>query len=220
MEISVIVPTYNDREDLEKCLSAISKSSYKPYEVIVVDDASIKQMKDIVDKYNFKYKRLRNNSGQATARNVGAKLARGNILFFIDSNVVIRKNTIEKVAKAYKRNPNFNIYQGIASKIPVNKGFGPKLFALKWYFELSKIRKASFVYSHVFSIKKDVFNEVGGFNERFKPPGGGEEFDLGHRLRKKYIVHTDPKLLVEHKFQNILPRTLTLYRRSYVYASL
>jgi len=219
MKISIIIPTYNDKDNLEKCLSAILNSSYKPYEVIVIDDASTDNSKEVVDKFGYKYIRLEKNSGQATARNAGVKIAKGDILFFIDSDVGIRKDTIAKVAKAYE-DPKIKVYQGIASKTPLNKGFGPELMALRWYYLLHKIREASFVYSHVFSIRKSIFDEIGGFNESFKHPGAGEEFEIGHRLRKKYLIYTDPELLVEHRFQNILPRAHTLYKRAYIWASL
>src|SRR3989344_1360477 len=102
MKISIIIPTYNDKDNLEKCLSAILNSSYKPYEVIVIDDASTDNSNEVVDKFGYKYIRLEKNSGQATARNAGVKIAKGDILFFIDSDVGIRKDTIAKVAKAYE----------------------------------------------------------------------------------------------------------------------
>jgi len=219
MKISIIIPTYNDEKNLETCLSAISESAHKPYEVIVVDDASTDYTREVVNKFGYTYTRLELNRGQATARNVGAHVAKGEILFFIDSDVRIRKNTIGKVAEAYK-NPQIQIYQGIASKTPLNKGFGPELLALKWYYMMHTVRRASYLHTHVFSIRRKIFLEIGGFNERFRPPGGGEDFELGHRLRKRYVIHTDPTLLVEHVFQGIIPRARSLYRRSYVWASL
>lgn len=219
MKISIVIPTYNDECNLNECLSAISKSSYKPYEVIVVDDASTDRTKEVVNRFGHQYIRLKNNSGQAVARNTGAKTATGDMLFFIDSDIKIRDNTIEKIVQAYK-NPEIVFYQGIPSKTPLNKGFGPELAALKCYYAIYKIRNASFVYSLVFSIRKAAFDEIGGFDERFKPPGCGEEFELGHRLRKKYILHTDPELLVDHNCRNILQRAYVLYKRSFVWAEL
>ncbi|NMC04739.1 MAG: radical SAM protein [Candidatus Lokiarchaeota archaeon] len=70
----------------------------------------------------------------------------------------------------------------------------------------------------MFSIRKRLFDEIGGFNESFKPPGFGDEFELGERLRKKHVIHVDPTLLVDHKFQGIMARTRSLYHRSYAWA--
>ncbi|MEX2755990.1 MAG: glycosyltransferase [Candidatus Sigynarchaeota archaeon] len=213
------MPAHDEPEYLDLCLGAISQSSFADYEVIVVDDGSTIPLREIVDKYGFKYVRLKVNQGPATARNVGASHARGEILFFIDSDVRVRSDTIEKVALAYN-DPRINVYQGLASKTPLNNGFGPQLLALKWYFMLKDIREASFVYSHVFSIRKKIFDEVSGFNESFKPPGFGDEFEIGQRLRKKHVIHVDPNLLVEHRFQGIFARARSVYHRAYAWAKI
>nr|MDO8117246.1 glycosyltransferase family 2 protein [Candidatus Sigynarchaeota archaeon] len=101
MRVSVIVPAYNEPDYLDLCLAAISQSSYADYEVIVVDDGSTIPLQEVVDKHGFKYVRLKYKQGPATARNVGASRARGEILFFVDSDVRIRPDTIQKVALAY-----------------------------------------------------------------------------------------------------------------------
>ncbi len=217
--VSIIIPNFNSGNLLKTCLDAIAAANSNSKEVIVVDDASEQPVQDMVASYGYRCLRLEKNNGQATARNEGAKLARGEILFFVDSDVAIRKNTLEKIEAAY-RNQSVSVYQGLASKTPLNDGFGPKLLALKWYYMLKDCREASYVHSHLFSIKRSVFEEIGGFNTSFTPPGCGEEFELGHRLREKYIIHTDPELLAEHRFQNILPRTVTLFHRAYVWAKL
>lgn len=217
--ISIIIPTYNDNDVLETCLAAIHSSDVKPLEVIVVDDASPVSAEDVVTRYGYRYIRLERNCGQATARNEGARVAAGDILFFIDSDVAIRNDTIRKVAAAHTAEGVF-VYQGISSPAPLNPGFGPKLMALKLFYLLKDCREASYVHSHLFSIKKSVFEEVGGFDPRYRPPGCGEEFELGHRLRGKYRIYTDPDLLVEHRCHNVIPRGEALFYRAYVWGSL
>ena len=221
LNISVIVPTYNDRDNLRHCLTGIRESRLTPHEVIVIDDASTEPCQDIVDDFGYHYHRLDQNGGQAVARNAGAGLSTGNILLFVDSDVKIRPDTVEKVNNAYQ-DPKVMIYQGIASKTALNEqeGFGPQLMALRWYYMVYRTTEASYVHSHVFSIRKPVFEKVDGFDERFKPPGCGEEFDLGNRLREHYILHTDAELLVEHRFQQIWPRARTLFARGYVWAGI
>lgn len=217
--ISIIIPTYNDNESLRLCLSSIARSNYKPFEVTVVDDGSIPTAEGIVAEYGFKYLRLEKNCGQAVARNEGARIAQGDVLLFIDSDVAVDRDTIGRVAKAYDSD-EINIFQGIPSKKPLNKGFGPELLSLKMYFMLKDCRQASYVHSHIFSIRRGLFDEIGGFDPRFRPPGCGEEFELGHRLRRNHIIHTDPELVVDQKGVSILSRTFTLYHRAYAWASL
>lgn len=217
--ISIIIPTYNDNECLQRCLGSIRDSSCKPLEVIVVDDGSAEPVAHIVASYGYRCIRLDINSGQATARNVGASVAHGDILFFIDSDVAVRRDTISKVTEAHKRN-DVSVFQGIPSKTSLNSGFGPELLSAKMHYMLKDCTQASYVHSHIFSIKKCVFEEVGGFDTRFRPPGCGEEFDLGHRLRKKYLIHTDPELVADQKGVSVLCRTRVLYHRAYSWASL
>ncbi|PKN16025.1 MAG: hypothetical protein CVU66_02470 [Deltaproteobacteria bacterium HGW-Deltaproteobacteria-23] len=217
--ISIIVPTYNDNDVLDICLAALQSSDTAPLEVIVVDDASPESAADLVARYGYRYIRLEQNSGQATARNEGARIASGDILFFIDSDVAVRRDTIGKVEAAHKQAGVF-VYQGISSATPLNKGFGPKLMALKLFYMLKDCREASYIHSHLFSIKKSVFAEVGGFDPSYRPPGCGEEFELGHRLRRKYTIHTDPDLLAEHRCHEVLPRAEALFYRAYVWGGL
>jgi glycosyltransferase involved in cell wall biosynthesis len=217
--ISIIIPTYNDNDSLKLCLKSIAASDHKPLEVIVVDDGSAQPAGDIVAEYGYRYIRLDRNSGQATARNEGARVAQGDILFFIDSDVAVRKESIGTVAEAHGRD-GVSVFQGIPSKTPLNSGFGPELLSSKMYYMLKDCRQASYIHSHIFSIKRHVFEAVGGFDTSFKPPGCGEEFDLGHRLREKFIIHTDPELVADQKGTSVLLRARVLYFRAYSWAGL
>lgn len=217
MRISVIVPARGNLAALEACLSAISRAEPRPFEVIVVDDASKQDLRPLVERYGHVHVRLNVHGGPARARNVGARLARGDVLFFVDSDVVIPPDSMARVQTAF-HDPSVNVFQGIASKTPVNRGFGPALLALKWYFMLHKHREASFVYSHVFAIRKPFFEETGGFNETFKPPGFGEEFELGARLRRLTTIHVDPAFQVGHAFQGVAARTCSVFHRAYNWA--
>ncbi|MHA1684442.1 MAG: glycosyltransferase [Promethearchaeota archaeon] len=213
MKLSIIIPTYNDKRNLVQCLRAIFKSSKEPREVIVVDDASDDGTGSIQDEFEVTYLKHGRNRGPGAARNTGASVATGEVLLFIDSNVQVRDDTIRKVMNAHE-NPEISIYQGIASKKAANEGFGPELLALNWYYMLHGINESTFIHSHVFSIKKSVFDEFNGFDESFKPPGFGEEFEFGSRLRKKYILHTDPNMVVDHSFQRFWPRVRSVYHRA------
>ena len=188
-------------------------------EVIVVDDKSTEPAEEIVTSYGYIYIRLERNSGQATARNEGARSAIGDVLFFIDSDVALRKDTIAKVAAAHTRDDVF-IYQGIPAKTSLNGGFGPSLLSLKMYYMLKDCRQSSYIHSHLFSINKNVFDEIGGFDPCFRPPGCGEEFELGHRLRNRHIIHTNPELVADQKGVSVLSRAYVLYHRAFAWARL
>jgi len=96
--ISVIIPTYNEGEDLIKCLESLSRQKGEDFEVIVVDDGStdgsISKVKDRISDWRLKGLKILNQShkGAGAARNFGARLARGDILVFVDADMTFGKN--------------------------------------------------------------------------------------------------------------------------------
>ena len=84
MKISIIIPVYNSAQTLRECLGAIFNSDVKNFEVIVVSDNSPDNSVEITKEYPCEVVELSKNDGPANARNQGAKVATGDILFFVD----------------------------------------------------------------------------------------------------------------------------------------
>ncbi|NTV23199.1 MAG: glycosyltransferase family 2 protein, partial [Nanoarchaeota archaeon] len=98
MEISVVIPAYN----AERCLNITLKSLFsmklsKEYEVIVVDDGSTDKTKSIVKKYKKAKLICQNRKGPGAARNIGIKKAKGQFIYFIDSDCEVEKDTVQKL---------------------------------------------------------------------------------------------------------------------------
>src|SRR5712691_2010914 len=87
--VSIIVPVYNGGRQLDQCLSAIQRSLYSNYELIVVDNGSTDDSVEIARKYGADIVYCPGPSGPGAARNAGASQARGEIVFFVDADVVI-----------------------------------------------------------------------------------------------------------------------------------
>lgn len=91
--LSVVVPVYNVRQYIEKCLESILSQDYKNLEIIVVDDGSTDGSDHVVEAYMARHKRIHmlrlNHSGNGTARNVGIHAARGKYLTFVDSDDIV-----------------------------------------------------------------------------------------------------------------------------------
>lgn len=87
-KISVIIPVYNTKNELEKCLDSVINQTYKNLEIICVDDGSTDGSGAIVDEYAKKDERIRvihqDNKGESNARNKGLKIATGEIIAFCD----------------------------------------------------------------------------------------------------------------------------------------
>ena len=82
-KFSIIIPSFNSSKTIGECLNAATKIDYKNYEVVVVDDASQDNSVEIIKRFPCKLIKLKKNLGAAEARNIGAKVAKGNILLFL-----------------------------------------------------------------------------------------------------------------------------------------
>ncbi|MBI3290943.1 glycosyltransferase family 2 protein, partial [Candidatus Falkowbacteria bacterium] len=87
-QISIIIPIYNAAKTLEDCLQSIFSQTFKHYEIIAVNDGSTDSSAKILEKYKNKLTLItQKNEGAASARNAGAKAARGEFIIFCDSDV-------------------------------------------------------------------------------------------------------------------------------------
>ena len=91
IEISVIIPVYNSEKYIVKCLDSLEVQSMKDIEVILINDGSTDQTKELIEEYqrthNLKIRLYsRENAGQAAARNFGVLQAQGNYIAFLDSD--------------------------------------------------------------------------------------------------------------------------------------
>lgn len=105
--ISIIVPVYNAQNYLDKCLNSIINQSYKKIEIILINDGSTDNSKEICDKYIKNDDRIilinQNNSGVSKSRNNGLKKANGKYIVFVDSDDFLDKNMILKLYKNVKK---------------------------------------------------------------------------------------------------------------------
>ncbi len=174
---SVIIPAYNCRKVLEISLTAILDQTVEAsiYEVIVVDDGSSDDTGQVVEK--FKQSNLvylhQEHSGRSKARNKGITSASGELIIFIDSDVVVCRGFVEGHLLAHAGG-DF-IARGRVINIPaIEKQHKFKLF--------SGFSAASFPTCNC-SAKKESLIKAGLFDEEFTEYGW-EDLELGHRLMK------------------------------------
>ncbi len=109
MKVSIVVPVYNVEAYLPKCLDSLINQTFNDYEIILINDGSTDNSLKIIDEYSQKYpdkivKINKVNEGQAIARNVGIKQARGEYIMFVDSDDYIDKNTLKTCYDKAKEN--------------------------------------------------------------------------------------------------------------------
>jgi len=104
---SIIIPTLNEEENLEACLRAIARQSYDDYEVVIVDGGSDDGTVEVAERYGFRVVEAekRRPHDVAYARNLGAKLSRGELLFFLDADTLMEPHCLEAF-EAHLRDPS------------------------------------------------------------------------------------------------------------------
>lgn len=101
-KVSIILPVYNVEKYLEKCLDSLVNQTFKDIEIIIINDGSTDNCKNIIDKYATKYNNLikvitQKNQGLGAARNIGLKFATSDYIVFIDSDDYIQSNMVEEM---------------------------------------------------------------------------------------------------------------------------
>lgn len=195
--ISVIVPVYNGGSFLHRCLDALDRSTVKPLEVIVVDDCSTDDSAKICRQKGVKVISTAKNSGPAVARNLAARIATGEILLFVDADVVVKADTVAQVGERFRSRPEISALFGSYDDEPGEPNFLSQYKNLQHhYVHQASSPEASTFWSGLGAIRRDVFVEFGGFDEKKFDTPSIEDIELGFRLRR-----SGHKILLDREIQ-------------------
>ena len=200
MKISIIIPVYNSSLTLKECLEAIFNSNFKNFEVIVISDNSTDNSVGIAKQYQCKIIELSENKGPAFARNEGAKISEGDILLFVDSDVIIKKDALNYLSEKFLQN-EIDAIQGIYSHEPTYKSIVTQYqMSYNCYYIWPENKKyASTLSTCCLAIRKKIFLNLKGFNVNFKRPSAEDE-EFGYFLIDKgYKILILRELKVEHR---------------------
>lgn len=204
--ISFIIIGRNEGWKLTKCLASVFKTikhnKLNDYEVIYVDSKSTDDSIDKARKFrNVLIFQITGKYNAAIARNLGAKEAKGDVLFFIDGDMEIIPEFIQTV---YHENNGlkYNFVSGQHENYYCNdKG---KISKIERYFNLQKENTYMVTTGGLFLIKKELWNYVHGMKNRYKK---SEDLDLALRLAKKgFKLVRKKKLLAKHYTIDYLDR--------------
>jgi glycosyltransferase involved in cell wall biosynthesis len=197
--ISVIIPVKNSAGDLQRCLQALRLSRYSDYECLVVDDGSSDASAKVAERFGCRVIRSEKSRGPAAARNRGAREARGEILFFVDADVCVAPDSLERVAENFADDPALDALMGSYDDSPGSPDFLSQYKNLMHHFVHQAGREtASTFWSGCGAIRRQVFLEYSGFNENYRRPAI-EDIELGYRLSaagRKILL--DKNLRVKH----------------------
>ncbi|MEE9604068.1 MAG: glycosyltransferase family 2 protein [Candidatus Scalindua sp.] len=198
--VSVIVPVHNAGEYIEICMDALLASSHQSFEIIMVDDCSTDDSVEIARLKGITVLQLSRQSGPAASRNFGALHARGEILIFIDSDVLVRQETITRIVENFQHNPDIVAVFGSYDDEPLEKNFMSQYRNLFHHFHHQHSDTEAFTFwAGCGAIRKKVFEEMGGFDQKKYTKPSIEDIELGYRIHKKgYRIILDRDLQVKH----------------------
>jgi rSAM/selenodomain-associated transferase 2 len=194
MLLSIIIPTYNESENIVNLLTMLQETSHNNIEVIVTDGKSSDNTVSLVNQLGFEAK-ISKETGRAKQLNYGAEHAKGDVLYFVHADTLPPKSYYQDIKKAIEEGYQIGCYR---FKFNSNKKM-LKFNAYMTRFDRIMFRGGD----QSLFITKSLFNELNGYCENHKVM---EDYDIIIRARKK------------HRFK-IIPKDITVSARKYDYNS-
>ena len=162
MNFSVIVPAYNASRTIGSCLGAIFNSDFKDFEVVVIDDASNDSTVDIAKKFPCRIVKMEKRLGTHNIRNMAKNESRYDTLVYVDSDILVKSDTLSKIQRSFREEPDLAAVVGVLSKEHPNNGYFSQYKNLYMHYTLNKCpRYVDFIYGSIYAIKKNIFRSVG-----------------------------------------------------------
>lgn len=220
--ISVVIPTHNRPDRLQRCLTGVMSAVYRPFEVIVVDNAPAQPADVMVEAFAralpIRYVR-EDRRGVSWARNRGLKEAQGELIAFIDDDVVPDPNWLTELAMGFGAGANVACVTGLILPAELNsnsqlwfeqfgrlaKGFDGRLFDLDGHRPddpLYPYTAGTFGSGANFGFRTAILRRLGGFDNALGTgtlARGGEDLDACFRVvQAGYQVRYEPASMVFH----------------------
>ena len=218
-KVSVILTVFNGKNTIKKCILNIQdKNKGILKEIIVINDNSSDGTTEILKKIKkIKIINLKKNKGVGYARHHGAKIAKYNMLCYVDSDLIISTNSIKKLIARLKKNKITGSVGAIQKTMNLTKrNWSSNFVCLKSCYGFDNVKKEikfSVIHSEFCVIEKSYLLKIGGWKSYRN--AGGEEFELGDRITKskkeiiliKSASYTTYYTDIYTRFKKIIDRT-------------
>lgn len=219
MRISVVIPLYNKEKHIKNTIETVLSQTYKDFELCIIDDGSIDNSASIVENIIDDRIRLirKKNEGVSKTRNFGVRIAKNEIVAFMDADDEWEETYLEEIIKLIDKYPEAAIF-ATNYKIVERNGYeynltypginesSCKSSLIQNYF------KSAYFYTPLWTsavvIRKTVFNLLGGFPTNIK---NGEDLDLWCRCALHYPIAylNKPLAIYRRDSENMLSRSIT-----------
>jgi hypothetical protein len=217
--VVIIILNLNKKEDILKCLESVFKLDYSPYEVVVVDNASADGSVEAISIAFPEVHLVRSikNLGAGGGRNLGVRYANDNFnykyIFFLDNDTQVEVSSLTKLAEALEKDKQAGFafpksYRAFPSNVIMSIGINVNLYTGSIFDigagevdqgQYDRPRYVPACGGFGLLVRREVFSQVGWFDEIFNPYGW-EEVDLSLRARKRgFKILYVPEALIYHK---------------------
>ncbi|MFE0426055.1 glycosyltransferase family 2 protein, partial [Streptomyces sp. NPDC058953] len=210
----MIIPSYNSEKTLGAVLESVYAQTLAPLEVVVVDDRSTDGSPAVAGRFPCVLVSSPVNRGVSAARNLGARNSRGEILFYLDSDVALAPDAVANAVDLLLSDPGTGCVHGIYDLEPlVDDGPVERYRALHAHFW--RRRSVGVVGTAIFAlaaIPRAVFDEVGPFDENLRD---SEDVEYSDRLGAAYRIRMTETVVGRHDdVDRMVPMLAEQFRRS------
>ena len=182
LSVSVIVPVHRIDKAFNECINSVINVLREKDELIIIADGIDSKSLNFLSGSNRKILSTGRIGGPAVARNSGAQIAKGDLLFFVDSDVTLQPDAVQKVVSIFKSDKELKALIGSYDDEPADPNFISQYKNLfHHYIHQTSNENASTFWGACGVISKDIFIALGGYDENYSQPSI-EDIELGYRI--------------------------------------
>lgn len=201
MLISIITPTYNREAFLPAAIESVLAQSYKEFELIIVDDGSTDNSRELINLYSAKDPRIKylyqENQRQSVARNYALSIAKGDFICFLDSDNYWPQDKLEKSVKAFEQYPEADIVYGDCITIDEQDNELHRNNMRRYSGRIAALLlKDNFVSMNTTMTRRRCFDEMGGMSGKRRV---ADDYDLWLKFSARFYFQYIPEFLAYYR---------------------